>query len=98
LTGSPGKKTVVALLVVFLLGPCEPMIPVLLVPAATHSFAAIIIVTAVFIVTTMVTLAAMVSLAYAGIGLFEFNFVKRYIHVFSGMAISFSGLILIFLS
>ncbi|MBN2804280.1 MAG: hypothetical protein JXR91_14390 [Deltaproteobacteria bacterium] len=97
-TGGAGKRTALALIVIFLLGPCEPLIPLLLLPSAGHSILALIIIISVFAGTTLFTQACCLSLAFLGIGLFEFNIVKRYMHVFSGMAIATSGLILVFLS
>jgi sulfite exporter TauE/SafE len=55
-----------ALFAVFLLGPCEPLIPLLLVPAATGSPGRILALVAVFGAVTLATMLGVVLFATAG--------------------------------
>ena len=89
-----GQWTVRALFLIFVFGACEPMIPLVMVPAAQHSPTALLAVSSVFAVTTIAAMAAAVAAAHAGIALFEFRFVRRYIHAFSGFALCASGLLI----
>ena len=51
-----GSLTPWAIFVVFVLGPCEPLIPLLMFPAATQSVSGIFWVTGVFAVVTVTTM------------------------------------------
>ena len=57
--------------IIFVLGPCEPLIPLLMYPAATHSAATVIAVTVVFGVVTVATMLTAVVLATAGLEQFK---------------------------
>ncbi len=86
------RRTLWALFVVFILGPCEPLIPVLMVPAASHSLWGVATVTAVFAVCTIGTMLAMVALGFCGLQLVVFQRLERYSHAAAGFAILVSGL------
>ncbi|MEM1261044.1 MAG: hypothetical protein AAGH76_01480 [Pseudomonadota bacterium] len=57
---------VAALFVVFVLGPCEALIPMLMYPAATLNTAAVVAVAVVFSLATVATMLAAVGLGLAG--------------------------------
>ena len=87
-----------ALFIIFVLGPCEPLIPILMYPA---SVAGLILVTAIFGIVTVSTMIAVVTMAYLGIDKISLKTraLERYTHpiagatIFaSGMAIQFMGL------
>jgi nickel/cobalt exporter len=80
------------LFTIFVLGPCEPLIPLLMYPAATHSTAGIWWVSLVFSIVTISTMMAMVTLIYAGIRPLKTAFVERYMHAIAGLAILVCGL------
>lgn len=88
------RRTFWALFTIFILGPCEPLIPMLMIPAAEHSISTILIVASVFSMVTISTMIGCVLLAYLGFELFEFKLIRRYVHAFSGLAIGASGLLL----
>jgi sulfite exporter TauE/SafE len=48
-----------ALFVIFVFGPCEPLIPILMYPAAKNSFFGLVVVTSVFGVVTLGTMLGM---------------------------------------
>jgi len=85
------------LFTVFVFGPCEPLIPILMYPAAQESISGMLIVTAVF---TFFTIATMLSIVL--ISLFGFNFIpmhkmERYMHAIAGCTILLCGLAIEFL-
>ena len=86
------RRTLWALFVVFVLGPCEPLIPVIMVPAANHSLWGVMVVTAVFGVCTIGTMLALVALGFCGLRLVLFQRLERYAHAAAGFAILASGL------
>lgn len=86
-----------ALFVVFVLGPCEPLIPILMYPAARANIGGLIMVTVVFSVVTITTMLGMVYLAERGIALLPLKKMERYAHTMAGMAIFSSGMAIRFL-
>ena len=95
--GSSGSITPWALFVFFVLGPCEPLIPILMYPAATKSIGGLVLVTVIFAVVTIATMVLMVYLAQQGIRLLPMKRIERYTHVIAGVAILGSGLAIRFL-
>ena len=80
-----------------MLGPCDPLIPILMYPAATSSFAGLLLVTIIFAVVTIATMLLMVSLAQRGLRLIPMQRLERYTHAIAGAAILGSGLAIRFL-
>jgi len=91
------KNLVWGLVVVFLLGPCEPLIPIVMYPAAAHNTPAIFMVTAVFAVCTIGTMLVMTSLGVKGISMLRLGKLQRYTHVLAGSAITLCGLLILVL-
>jgi sulfite exporter TauE/SafE len=82
---------------IFVFGPCEPLIPLLMYPAALHSTSGVAIVTLVFALTTIGTMLGMVFLGIAGVELIPFPRLERYIHALAGGIIAISGLSVLYL-
>lgn len=85
------------LFTIFLLGPCEPLIPILMYPAATMNITAVVLVTVVFGVTTIATMMTIVlSINY---GLKKINIAKleKYTHALAGLTIFVCGIAINFL-
>lgn len=91
---SAGKKSMTPwiLFVVFVLGPCEPLIPLLMFPAARHSAAGIALVSGVFGLVTISTMVMVVTVSMWGLNLLPLGKVEKYSHAFAGFAIFISGL------
>ncbi len=93
-----GSMTPWVLFAVFVFGPCEPLIPLLMYPAMKHSTAGVIWVTLVFAGCTLVTMAAVVlvgvgGLAFAGTRTpFERTLLARYAHALTGLAVTACGI------
>ncbi|MHC4265305.1 MAG: urease accessory protein UreH domain-containing protein [Planctomycetota bacterium] len=81
-----------ALFVIFILGPCEPLIPILMYPAAKNNIQGLIIVTAVFALVTMTTMLIVVMIAKTGVNMARLTKLQRYSHVIAGAAILLCGL------
>jgi len=80
------------LFVVFVLGPCEPLIPVLMYPALEMGPAEVLVVAAVFGAVTVLTMLAAVALASRGLRFVKLAPIERWSHALAGMMIALSGL------
>ena len=85
------------LFTVFVLGPCEPLIPLLMYPAAKSSMMGMYLVAGIFTVTTLVTMVTIVLLTTWGIGFAKLGKLERYTHAIAGGTICLSGLAIMFL-
>jgi nickel/cobalt exporter len=85
------------LFIIFVLGPCEPLIPVLMYPAARVNTPGVFLVVLAFGLATIATMSVMVSLAYFGLKQVRFAFFERYAHALGGAIIALSGGAMIFL-
>lgn len=86
-----------ALFIVFLFGPCEPLIPLLMFPAAEISNLGIALVAAVFALATVGTMMVMVLLPLYGIKRIRMPYLARYGHALAGFLILFCGVAIRFL-
>jgi len=78
--------------VIFVLGPCEPLIPLLMYPAARESVLGVLMVTTVFGAVTVATMILAVFLAILGLGKLKLKPFERYGHAIAGSAILACGL------
>ncbi|MCF8307916.1 MAG: sulfite exporter TauE/SafE family protein [Bacteroidales bacterium] len=95
-SGASSKKSYKQLIpwmlfVVFIFGPCEPLIPVLMFPAADVSIAGMIMVAAVFGLVTIGTMLLLVLVPQYGIQKLRFSGLKQYGHAVAGALILFCG-------
>lgn len=79
------------LFIIFVLGPCEPLIPILMYPAAKHNMMAVLFVAVAFGVTTILTMLASVVISYLGIRKLNFPFIQRFTHALAGLSILLCG-------
>lgn len=86
-----------ALFVIFVLGPCEPLIPILMYPAARADTGGLVLVTTIFCVATIGTMLAMVLAAERGLRLLPTRGLERHVHSLAGLTILCSGLAIVFL-
>lgn len=84
------------LFLVFVLGPCEPLIPLFFLPASEGRWALAAWTGAVFALATIATMLALVGAAYAGIRLLPFQRFERWAHSLAGTVIAASGLAVIY--
>jgi ABC-type nickel/cobalt efflux system permease component RcnA len=79
------------LFMIFVLGPCEPLIPLLMYPAASESSVGVVLVAATFGGVTVATMLIVVlSLAF-GLRRLPTGKLERYSHAFAGVAILVCG-------
>ncbi len=92
-----GSITPWALFTIFVLGPCEPLIPLVMYPAAKMSLPGVFLVAGVFGAVTIATMLAVVALSSWGLRLLPLGRLERYTHVLAGATICLSGLAIQFL-
>lgn len=86
-----------ALFAVFVLGPCEPLIPLFVLPASRGRWDAAFAAAVVFSLLTVATMVVLVALARAGIDRLPLARLERWSHALAGGVIAASGLAVIFL-
>jgi nickel/cobalt exporter len=82
------------LFLVFVLGPCEPLIPLVMYPAAENNISGVIIVSLLFSVVTIGTMMSVVLAFRLGLSRINMKPVERYVNVIAGATIAVSGLAL----
>lgn len=89
----PGKQSITpwVLFAIFFFGPCEPLIPILMYPAAANSLGGLCLVTATFAVATVGTMLTIVLVASLGLGTFNATRMSRYGHALAGLTILVCG-------
>lgn len=85
------------LFTILVFGPCEPLIPLLMYPAAKHNIGGAVLVATVFGAFTVLTMLAMVLLGVYGLTFLPMNKMERYSHALAGFAILLCGLSIVFL-
>jgi len=92
LHGNPQSITPWVLFIIFVLGPCEPLIPLLMYPAAQGSWINLIWVTIVFGITTIGTMTLIVFVISKGLLNIKLGFLEKYSHAIAGLIIALAGL------
>lgn len=91
--GAESKKvTPWVLFIIFVLGPCEPLIPLLMFPAAEFSAWAVVLIALIFSLTTLLTMLTVVLAAYHGLGAIKLKGMYRWAHPLAGLVILACGL------
>lgn len=89
--GRPALSTF-ALLVLFVLGPCEALIPLVMAPAFTQSWGLVLAVTGAFAAVTVGTMVAAVAVGSLGLHRISLGALERHANTMAGLAIAASGL------
>ncbi|MCK4753439.1 MAG: sulfite exporter TauE/SafE family protein [Planctomycetes bacterium] len=97
--GEEGGKNVTpwVLFIIFVFGPCEPLIPILMYPAAKSSLFGLVVVTSVFGAVTIATMLGLVLLSRAGVNFLKLPRLERFSHAIAGATICLCGLAIQFL-
>ncbi|HNR52561.1 MAG TPA: sulfite exporter TauE/SafE family protein [Syntrophales bacterium] len=90
--GDNSRITPWVLFIIFVLGPCEPLLPVLMYPAAKESLAGMLWVTGVFGTVTILTMMGIVLFSLRGISLIPLKGIERYTHALAGGTICLCGI------
>lgn len=85
------------LFIIFVLGPCEPLIPLLMYPAARNSKTDLIMVTLIFATVTIVTMLTLVLVSVKGLSKIKTKNFEKFVHPVSGLTILLCGLAIKFL-
>lgn len=98
---APKKRHAVTpwvLFLIFVLGPCEPMLPLLYLPAAQHSWWSMGILICVYTLFTLATMTLMVLAGYYGTRFFRTDSLEKYMHAISGATLFICGVGMVFLN
>jgi nickel/cobalt exporter len=79
------------LFTIFVFGPCEPLIPLVMYPAARHNVASVVVVASVFGLATLITMLAVVLASGYGLSKIPVHNLERYAHALAGLAILLCG-------
>ncbi len=82
---------------IFVFGPCEPLIPILMYPAAKGTLADVVIVCTVFSIVTIGTMLAVVFSSLYGLSFVPMKKMELYSHALGGFAIFMCGIAVQFL-
>ncbi len=85
------------LFVVFVLGPCEPLIPLFMLPASRGRWELAGATAGAFGVVTIVAMLALTAAGFAGVRALRLGTLERWSHSLAGGIIASSGLAVIFL-
>jgi ABC-type nickel/cobalt efflux system permease component RcnA len=80
------------LFTIFVFGPCEALVPLLMVPAAGNDWWGIGFVALVFALATLATMSALVMAGHLGLASLALGPVERYSHALAGLALAACGL------
>jgi sulfite exporter TauE/SafE len=95
--GEKANITPWVLFTIFVFGPCEPLIPLLVYPAARLGPASVALVTIVFAAATIGTMLVIVGLGSLGLRMARWRGLERYMHAAAGAMIFLCGFSIRFL-
>ncbi len=91
------KTTPWILFLIFIFGPCEPLIPIVMYPAAENNIPGAILVSLLFSFVTIATMMSIVLAFKMGLSRINLKPVEKYSHFFAGAMIFLSGVAIQFL-
>jgi hypothetical protein len=83
------------LLVVFILGPCEPLLPLFVLPASRGRWDLALATLVVFAIATVLTMLCATAIGLAGLGRMRLGPLERWGHTVAGATVAASGLAVI---
>ncbi len=86
-----------ALFVIFVFGPCEVLVPLLMYPAAQESVSSVILVTLVFSFATIATMLGAVLVAIFGLKSIALKGIEKYSTAIAGATVALCGIGMLFL-
>ena len=90
-TSKSGSLTPWILFTIFIFGPCEPLIPLVMYPAAKGNMMTVVIVAFVFGLTTISTMLGIVLASSYGLAKLPLGKLEKYSHALAGLAILLCG-------
>ena len=85
------------LFLIFVFGPCEPLIPIVMYPAAQHNIPGAVLVSVLFSIVTIVTMLSIVLAFRFGLNKINLKPVEKYSNLLAGTMIFITGLAIQFL-
>ncbi|MDP7286514.1 MAG: sulfite exporter TauE/SafE family protein [Phycisphaerae bacterium] len=79
------------LFTIFVFGPCEPLIPILMYPAAAESLGSVVLVASVYALATIVVMMSVVMLGTVGMSFLPTARIQRYNHALAGAVVFLCG-------
>ncbi len=95
--GMGSNLTFWALLLIFVLGPCEPLIPLFVLPASRGDWGLAAATAVVFTLVTLITMVSLTAAALAGSRQLRLGPLERWSHALAGTVVAASGLAILFL-
>lgn len=93
--GTETNITPWVLFAIFVFGPCEVLIPLVMYPAAKNSLMDALIVTLIFGTVTIATMISIITVSLLGFNLLPLGKLERYTHALAGLAIVVCGVLII---
>lgn len=97
LSGDKKSVTIWTVFIIFVFGPCEPLIPLLMYPASQHSYTGVAIVAGVFGIATITTMTIITVALYSGLNILPLGKLERFSHALAGFVIAVSGAAIVLL-
>jgi len=94
---SGANTTFWTLFIIFVLGPCEPLIPLFALPASQGRWDVAVLTAIVFGVATLASMVGATLAGYEGLRWVNFGPLERWSHVVAGTVIAAAGLSVIYL-
>ena len=85
------------LFTIFVFGPCEPLIPLVMYPAAKSNYSALLLVTIIFSIVTILTMLSLVLIPSYVIKFIPITTTQKYNHALAGGTIFLCGMGMLFL-
>jgi len=95
--GASNAITPWVMFIIFVLGPCEALIPLFMYPAAQQSNGLVVAVAVVFGIVTLVTMLACVAVTTIGLDKLRLPSTGRYAHAVAGASVAVCGGLISFL-
>jgi nickel/cobalt exporter len=91
------KTTPWVLFLIFIFGPCEPLIPIVMYPAAENNISGAVVVSLLFSIVTIATMMSVVLAFKLGLSKLNLKPLEKYAHLIAGSMIFLSGVAIQFL-
>ena len=91
------KVTPLVLFAVFVMGPSEPLVPLLFYSGTHRSTMEIVLLIVVFAIMTVLTMLTMVLVGIMGYSFIRTDKLERYVHAIGGFVVAFCGAGMVFL-
>lgn len=91
------KVTPWVMFLIFVLGPCEPMIPLLYFPAAKNSLTGMLALIIAYTIFTLLSMVTLVVMGYYGISLIKYDKLEKHMHALAGLALVICGAGMVFM-